>query len=625
MNDENAPLRVGEVRPSQMLYTYGVGSIVELPNISVIVMGLGSWDDSNLRSIHESRLLRAVKNKLSDSVERLVALPRKSDDEATNPVAESFSTVGVPVAIFPRWQRCISCGVLARVDSGLFRLKTTDRVHPDRIRYEHINCTRGAKTSVVVPARFLVACSNGHLDDFPWIHFVHYGKEPCEAPSLKLNDKGLSGQTTDVWVECACGKSRQMSQAFDKENEGVLPKCSSRHPHLDIYEEGCNETSRAMLLGASNSWFPEIISIFSIPTGSDRLKQIVDKNWANLEDALSLADLKRFRKNWVKNALMPELKEFSDEELWAAIEAKNSQAGDDNEEDDHDDLKIPEWKVFSNPENAPESDDLKLSPEKVPVEYNQFLERITLAHRLREVSALIGFTRIEAPGESLGEAELNFPDNAPLTASDPEWVPAGEVRGEGLFLQFKEQAIQNWEKQPAVRKREGELFRAWVAWRGVRKLEPYDAGFPGARYVLLHSFSHALIRELALECGYAAASIRERIYSTDFDSDGEPMAGVLLYTAASDSEGTLGGLVNLGKSETLGRLIDRALDKMKFCSSDPLCAEHDVMPDGKTLHGSACHACLFASETSCEKGNRLLDRGYLVETLGRKGMEFFLD
>jgi hypothetical protein len=270
-----------------------------------------------------------------------------------------------------------------------------------------------------------------------------------------------------------------------------------------------------MLLGASNSWFPDIISIFSIPTGADRLKQIVDKNWVNLADADSLVTLKILRKSWDKNALMPELKEFSDEELWGAIEAKNSQVSNDDEDNDPYDLKSPEWKVFSNPENAPESDDLKLSAEKVPLEYDQFLERVTLAHRLREVSALIGFTRIEAPGESLGEAELNFPDNAPLTARDPKWVPAGEVRGEGLFLQFMEQAIQNWEKQPAVRKREGELFSAWVAWRGVRKLEPHDAGFPGARYILLHSFSHALIRELALECGYASASIRERIYSTD--------------------------------------------------------------------------------------------------------------
>jgi hypothetical protein len=624
MKSENAPLRVGEVRPSQMLYTYGVGSIVELPNISVIVMGLGNWADSSLKSIHESRLLRAVKNGLSDSVERLVALPRKSDDDATNPLAESFSKVGVPVAIFPRWQRCVSCGVLARVDSGLFKLKT-DLFHPDRIRYEHINCTRGSKSSVVVPARFLVACAKGHLDDFPWLHFVHYGQEQCEAPSLKITDRGLSGQTTDVWVECSCGKSRQMSQAFDSENEGILPKCSGRHPHLNIIEKDCNETSRAMLLGASNSWFPEIISIFSIPAGADRLKQIVDKNWDNLEDAVSLATLTILRKSWAKNALMPELKEFSDEELWAAIEAKTLQSSDDNEDNGHDDLKIPEWQVFSNPDHAPESDDLKLAREKVPVEYDQFLEKVTLAHRLREVSALIGFTRIEAPGESIGGAELSFPDHAPLTVSDPKWVPAGEVRGEGLFLQFKEQAIQDWEKQPAVRKRESELLRAWEAWRRVRRLEPFEAGFPGARYILLHSFSHALIRELALECGYASASIRERIYSTAFESDGEPMAGVLLYTAASDSEGTLGGLVNLGKSETLGRLIHQALEKMKFCSSDPLCAEHDVTPDGKTLHGSACHACLFASETSCEKGNRLLDRSYLVETLGRKGMEFFLD
>ncbi|MHB8202905.1 MAG: DrmB family protein [Desulfomonilaceae bacterium] len=621
MKDENTPVRVGEVRPNQMLYTYGVGSIVELPNISVLVMGLGSWDASKLRTIHESRLLRAVKNKLSDSVERLVSLPRKSDDDATNPLGESFSTVGAPVAVFPRWLRCISCGVLADVDSGLFKL-IKDVFHPDRIRFEHVNCSQGAKRSVVVPSRFLVACPSGHLDDFPWIDFVH-GSSVCEAPSLKLKDSGLSGQTTDVWVECACGKSRQMSQAFDTEDGGVLPKCTGRHPHLINRKDDCNEQSRAMLLGASNSWFPDIISIFSIPTSTDRLKQIVDKNWDNLVDADCLTTLKVLRKSWIKNALMPELKEFSDEELWEAIEAKKNQAPDEAPDQQDDDLKIPEWKVFSNPEHAPESDDLKLSREPVPSEFGQFFERVTLGYRLREVTALIGFTRIEAPGESLGGAEQDFPQNGPLTSGDPEWVPAGEVKGEGIFLQFREDAIQGWTKDREVRKREHELLMAWIEWRKVRKLEPYNIGFLGARYVLLHSFSHAFMRELALECGYAAASMRERIYSAYPDEEGGPMAGVLVYTAASDSEGTLGGLVSLGRTETLGRLIHQALDKMKFCSSDPLCAEHEVRPDGKTLHGSACHACLFAPETSCERGNRLLDRGYLVETLDHKGMEFF--
>lgn len=129
---------------------------------------------------------------------------------------------------------------------------------------------------------------------------------------------------------------------------------------------------------------------------------------------------------------------------------------------------------------------------------------------------------------------------------------------------------------------------------------------------MLHTIAHLLVRELALECGYNAASIRERVYAS---SDPQaPMAGILLYTAAADSDGTLGGLIDLGKPEFLGRLLDQALERASICSSDPLCAEHDPSKD-RSLHAAACHSCTFVSETSCERGNRYLDRALVTATL----------
>jgi hypothetical protein len=123
---------------------------------------------------------------------------------------------------------------------------------------------------------------------------------------------------------------------------------------------------------------------------------------------------------------------------------------------------------------------------------------------------------------------------------------------------------------------------------------------------------------LALECGYTASSIRERIYADAGVGGGEPMAGVLLYTAAPDSEGTLGGLVRLGEPDELGPLLGQALERAYLCSSDPLCSEHDPRTDG-SVHRAACRACQFASETSCERGNRFLDRAALVPTLAADG------
>ena len=163
------------------------------------------------------------------------------------------------------------------------------------------------------------------------------------------------------------------------------------------------------------------------------------------------------------------------------------------------------------------------------------------------------------------------------------------------------------------------LVAGHKGWRNARKLNP-DEGYPGIRYALLHTLSHLLIRELALECGYNAASIRERIYA---NVEGEqPQAGILIYTAAADSDGTLGGLVDLGKPENLGRLLEQALSRAKICSSDPLCSEHDPEKD-RSLHAAACHACSFVSETSCEVGNRYIDRALLVPTLEINDAAFF--
>jgi hypothetical protein len=177
-----------------------------------------------------------------------------------------------------------------------------------------------------------------------------------------------------------------------------------------------------------------------------------------------------------------------------------------------------------------------------------------------------------------------------------------------VFLALKEERLAEWERQEAVLAREDMLKAAHWGWCVARRVEPR---WPGIRYVLLHTLAHVLIRQFALECGYGASGIAERVYAR---SGPDPMSGILLYTAAPDSEGTLGGLVSLGRSERLGPAISQALEEARLCSSDPMCAEHDPRVHSR-LHGAGCHACLFAAETSCERGNHYLDRALLVETL----------
>jgi len=305
---------------------------------------------------------------------------------------------------------------------------------------------------------------------------------------------------------------------------------------------------------------------------------------------------------------------FSDDEIWRAIEKRRASATDEEVEED---MKPAEWRVLSNPDEAPKSADFEVATGDVPEGFEGVLLPTILVHRIREVNALLGFTRLEAPEDLLeGEADIDY---APLSIGRPRWVPASEVRGEGILLRLDPSALAEWEARPAVREHLGSLRTANGAWRAARDL-PTDRGYPGDRHVLLHTFSHLIMRELALECGYSGASIRERVYASPEGDD--PMAGVLIYTAAPDSEGTLGGLVRLGEKKTMGRMIRQALEHARLCASDPLCSEHDPVPD-RSLHAAACHACMFAPETSCEFGNRFLDRATVVPTMATDSIAFF--
>jgi hypothetical protein len=613
----NAALKrkVGDLRPSQLLFTFGVGSVVELPNLSVMVMGLDDWPAEYAGKVSEERLLRAIQKELGTQVEKLLTPPVTTESTVAGPFDESLS-VGVPVAPFPRWLLCPYCRLLAPIQSGLFELKL-DPYRRDRTRYVHRNCTKRGKPPTAVPARFLIACENGHLDDFPWVEFVHKGPTACKA-RLRLFELGASGEVSDLELRCeVCGATRRMAAAFASadEDEAQLPACRGRQPHLRKYsEDGCTCRTRAILLGASNSWFPVMLSALSVPTQVDKLAQLLQQHAALFDKVQGVQNVELLRDVGKLQAFAA----YTDQQIWEAVEKKRQ--GDGQAETAPSDLREPEWLVFSNPDPARNGRDFQLRVVDIPKGYKKLFDKVVLVERLREVRALIGFTRIGSPGDFNEPDELPPERLAPLSRSQPKWVPTSEVRGEGVFIQFAEKEVLKWLKKN--KGLEGEFFEAHKRWRSVRGLEP-EAGFPGLRFVLLHSFAHALIRQLSLECGYTTASLRERIYSRNTGEEHDPMAGVLIYTAASDSEGTLGGLVSLGEPKTLGRHLDQALEAMKLCASDPLCSEHHPYRDSLTLHGAACHACLFAPETSCERGNKYLDRSVLVPTVDRDKAAFF--
>ncbi len=595
---------VGELRPSQLLHTYGVGATVELPEMTTLVLGLDEWPDVLGQPVSEPRLLAAVRAAAGSQVERLL----------TPPVVPEGESAGVPVAPFPRWLRCPLCSLLSPIDHGVFSLRP-DLWRPERTTYVHEGCpkSRGRRPPTAFPARYLMACQEGHLDDFPWVGFLH-GSVPCKG-TLRLVELGAGGRPGDVQLSCdECRRRRRMSQAFGDDALPFLPpSCRGRHPHLGI-SEPCQQQPVTLILGASNAWFPVQSSALSIPTQAGEVAQAVDEAWSILEGMPPGRETLAYTLK--SNPGLAKLQALAESAGIDAVEAAIDERRDGLDDGNPADLRTPEWQVLSAPDEAPETPDFKLTSVGAPPQFAGQLEDVVLVERLREVSALRGFTRLNAPDD----LDARGGSIARLSRDAPRWLPCSEVRGEGIFIRFPEQGILAWEQRYRESGAAAVLREAHEGWRRRRGLPP-EEGWPGERYVLLHTFAHALIRELALECGYTASSIRERLYAAS-GPDVEQMAGVLLFTAAPDSEGTLGGLVSLGEPDHFGPLLRQALERAQLCSSDPLCSEHDPRADN-SVHAAACHACQFASETSCEGGNRYLDRAAIATTLAHDAVSYF--
>lgn len=607
---------VGEVRPSQLMYTYGVGAIVDLPKLSAIVLGLDYWSTHPdfVREVTEDRLLNAVRFHLP-SVRAMRTAPVVPDTGNFDPFQWTQS-IGVQVATFPRWLVCPACRTLAPLNSGLFHLDA-NRFVADRTSYRHVNCNK-ARRPEAVPARVMVACESGHLDDFPWVDFVHRSGECTGAPMLRLLEYGTSGETRDLEVRCdTCGSARRLAEAFGRDNAHKMPMCTGRRPHLKDYDPGgCENRASPIALGASNLWFPVVMSVVALPVEGGEVIGLVKDRWSILQNVKSMAQVSLLRSI---GQLGGELYDYSDSDIWDAIQNFRSQQSDsDVPLSAAPDLKSPEWDVFVRCDPKLNTGDFLLREIELSEGWgiSDHIAQIVLVERMREARAMIGFTRMDASGELTDPDLAQEIEPATLTRTSPSWIPAVDVRGEGIFVRLDEGKVQEWESKPCVQARAQGFVESHARWRTTHGIDDPQAGFPGIRYVLIHTFAHALMRQLALECGYGMASLKERIYARTPEMAGGPMAGVLIYTAASDSEGTLGGLVTLGEAGRIEEIIDHALWEARTCASDPLCAESEPDITGRAIHACACHACVLAPETSCERGNKYLDRGCLVPVFG---------
>lgn len=580
----------GQIRRSQVITTYGPGALIDLPKYSAIVGGLDTWPNtSDLEEITELRLTRKLQIMTGVTMPKLFAPPPDSNDLREN-------ARGIGAWRFPEW-------FVVQEAGGSQERERSRRLVP-RIELDDKSRVDGCP---VVATRFVRACPKGHVDDIDWRRFVHGADDNCRR-QLWLDERGTSGDLADLVVRCECGKFRSLYEASVIE-VNPLGTCSGARPWLGkSSHEDCNLPSRLLIRTASNAYFPQVVSVLSLPDRGTAVEKAVNELWDDLQIVESPAELAFLKK---KPKIMERLALFGEQEILTAIrEAKGGKS-------DEKPVKQVELEaLLAVPEGF--GDDVPIDPNfharRLPdrawrrSQRCDSIEAVIQLHRLREVLTLTGFTRFEAVTPDInGEYETDV-ERAQI-ALEPQWFPAVENRGEGVFVQLRARAIQNWLAQAGVQKRLADLLIGHQRWMNNRKTQ---RPFPGGQYVLLHTLSHLLLQSLAMRCGYPASSIRERVYA---DAESQRF-GVLLYTGSPDAEGTLGGLVQ--EARHMEDHIVQALRMSALCSNDPICAQHapGESMEGRWLHGAACHGCALIAETSCEMRNDYLDRALVVPVLG---------
>lgn len=585
---------LGEIRRTQVL-DYGPGSIIDFRAgargggpVSVVAAGLEHWNErakppfpSNPQVISEPRLERklAVKG---------FRLPPVDDRKKDNDPKKSW-LIG---ARFPIWLQCPSCNEIKQASRW-------DKEPGDPSRW-CAPCSRKRGRIHVIPVRFVVACEKGHLDEFPWKWWLTRArhKTRCNQISrMKLENRGSIGLSGLHLVCIDCGASISMEGIFGKNTlEGL--GCNGRRPWLGEQTEECGVIPRVLRRGASNLYFPITVSALSIPPWSDKLQETIGVQWSYLINATREERtilLKPFEIG-IKTELKMSLKQVCDE-----IENRVNHIKKPHTED----LRFDEYKNLTEDRGVVDRE-FEVQQQPIPENLSPYLDKLAKVVRLREVRALKSFSRIYEPASPDEPSQENL---GALSKGNLEWLPAVEVRGEGIFLSLNLSHLHEWEDQSSIRSRAAEINESF---QNSFPSEGHDAKSTRptitARLLLLHTLSHALLRYVSLECGYETASIRERIY---VDTENQEMAGILIYTSSSDSEGTLGGLARQAEPELFEKILIGAIASISWCSSDPLCI-NGIISTSESYNGAACHSCVLVPETSCERFNRFLDRATLV-------------
>lgn len=596
------------VRAAQAVLQYGVGAMVDFPDQTLVTAAPEYWKESH----------------------------RIYDDRFAKALGVDFFKVPSHIAYsrFPEWYFCPSCRRFQPLKKWIAEyIKTlkAKSMKNDVYMVKHMQCPKCHQDLVV--ARIVTICEQGHLNDFPWIKWVHAkAKKPiCSDPELKFKTgasgtEGLEGLS----ISCSCGAFASLKGAFDKDCFQKLDetleinqfKCDGNHPFRHTKNK-CNCYPKTVQRGSSSVYFPVVHSSLVIPPYSDKLNAKIEQSNAydicisviNEEDQDKRIDKITDRLPKWANDIANEIG-ASSEEVKNILFRKWLEPKHENVDVSKIQYRAEEYFALTGEIGTTDSNLGDFSREEMDIyEYNlPHIKAISLINKVRVVNALIGFSRIQ-PAVSCND--VGFVD---IKEHQTRWYPAYEVRGEGIFIEFKQEDIDSWIKSnPAVIDRVNRINNnyalSFIGQNHPRKIT--------AKFLMLHTLSHLLISQLSFECGYSIASLCERLYCAEA-SEGKDMTGIFIYTANGDAEGTLGGLVRQGRADAFPSILKKAIANARTCSNDPVC----IMSRGQgrdSLNLAACHACCLLPETCCEEKNAFLDRGVIVGTYETPEIGFWND
>lgn len=627
-------MSTGDIRRAQLVSPFGVGAMSMLVNgTAVITAGLDHWypttkEDQNYEpeefQAHDWRL----EEQLQVSEFRLPPDFRpyfKGNSDSRN------TGLKVPALRFPLVHFCMFCRRLeTSTPTRTTRMECPDPKHDDWKRRPRM---------AQVP--FVMACPKGHLADFPFSAWVHKSLHPTCRKALRLRfyGGGLEGQV----VECECGKRRSLQgimQGGSKDTgETFLSRdlvggqgneflCKGSAPWLAQDGNGlCGQHVRGALRGAGNVYFPKVESSIYLPVEagavpaavkellrSPKVQGILDDFHEEAEETGDGVDPIAMHRKLQRR--MPEevVGDVSVEDFHALYRERFGIGGQAREEVSAGDVDLltadDSWRhpEYEQIRQTPHDDDLTASDPGVHPGLVNLISRVRSVETLRETRALRGFTRLTDTPLGLVEGKQML--RRRMLDREHDWLPAYVVKGEGIYLELDPEKLHEWEERPEVQARAQLITDHYTVAASNRGLMLRDVR---PRFVMMHTLAHLMINELVFACGYSSASLRERLYVSD--KPGKEMSGLLIYTAAGDSEGTMGGLVRMSSPNNLHKVLQSSISDATWCYTDPVCmdsGEHGQGTDSCNL--AACHGCTLVPETSCEEFNRFLDRGLVVGT-----------